>query len=153
MALGLLTALWLIFTESFNLQELLVGAVTIGMTLAFTVFIVATYPLHATFRASDIAQCWRIPSAMVVDTWTATRVLALDLLRGTPIQSSYGVCSFRTEEKDNDAHGRSVLATAYSSTTPNSIVIGIDVPRRRLLLHQLVRTELSQMLRNLGAKA
>ena len=48
---------------------------------------------------------------------------------------------------------RRVLATAYTTVSPNSIVIGIDYEQSRLLLHQVKRDEVSTMTKRLGGQS
>jgi hypothetical protein len=43
------------------------------------------------------------------------------------------------------------LATLYTTTSPNSIVIGIDFNQNRMLFHQLQRSTFPKAAKSLGA--
>ncbi len=66
--------------------------------------------------------------------------------------SYYRVCGFATSKEDPRLIGRRVLATAYTSASPNSIVIGIDFTQSRMLVHQVERREISALAQELGAR-
>jgi len=54
-------------------------------------------------------------------------------------------------DEPHDA-ARRALAIAYSTMTPATVVLGIDQQTGRMLYHQLERSELPRMTRNLGAQ-
>jgi hypothetical protein len=62
------------------------------------------------------------------------------------------VWGFKTTKEGPVQAARRVLATAYTSATPNSIVVGIDYDQQRILIHQMQRSGLTAMQRALGAK-
>ena len=79
-------------------------------------------------------------------------VLVKELLGKARAGSYYRVSGFKTSKTDPTLVARRVLATAYTTVSPNSIVIGIDYEQSRLLLHQVKRDEVSKMTKELGGQ-
>jgi hypothetical protein len=78
-------------------------------------------------------------------------VLLRDLFTSHRADSLYRVSGFSTSKDDPRLVSRRVLATIYTTASPNSIVIGIDYKQSRLLFHQVERSAVSEMTRRLGA--
>ena len=145
--------LWVLFIGTWAAHELLVGLVLVAAATAFGCFVGRSSKLEATFRWVDVKQAWRVPWYAVADSWAITEVLLRDVLGGQRAEGAYRVCGYAGSDRDPVKVGREVLATAYSTATPNSIVIGIDTAQNRMLFHQIKRTEMTEMGRELGAKA
>jgi hypothetical protein len=143
---------WILLVAGTRLHEMLVGVVSIAAASVFLAFVYRSSSLSLKIRAADVATGWRIPGYVAVDTWILVKVLFKDLFSIRNAPSYYRVCGFKTSTRDPYLVGRRVLATIYSSATPNSIVIGTDPAQSRMLFHQLERTPLSSMVRSLGAK-
>jgi hypothetical protein len=62
------------------------------------------------------------------------------------------VSGFKTSKSDRRLIARRVFATFYTTMAPNFIVIGIDYRQSRMLFHQLERTSVSMMTKDLGAQ-
>lgn len=143
--------LWLLCTGSWKRDESILGVI---VTLASTIFALAVFgqyehPLD--FRLRDLAQFWRAPIYFVVQVGSITWLLIKDLF-GPRLPSLYRVCPFERRNDDALARSRRVLATAYTTTAPNFIVIGIDAERREMLFHQIERTKIPAMTKALGAQ-
>lgn len=146
-------AMWVLFVGSTAAHELLVGLVMAGLATAFGCFVGRSSKLEVRFRWVDVKQGWRIPWYAAVDSWAITEVLLRDLFGGARAEGVYRVCGYAGGERDPVKVARAVLMTGYSTATPNSIVIGIDTAQDRMLFHQMQRTEMTEMGRELGAKA
>ena len=146
-------ALWIVFVATGNPHELLVGLIAAIATVVFTVYVCRFSSSDMQFRARDVVQCWRIPGYIVADAYAITAVLAKDLLRIAPAGNLYRVCGFDTGTHDPVRGARTVLAVVYATSTPNSIVIGVDPAQSRMLFHQLKATAVPRMIQSLGAKA
>lgn len=146
-------ALWVLFAGTEAGDELLVGLLMAGAATAFGCFVGRSSKLEVTFRWMDVKQAWRIPWYAVVDSWAITEVLLRDLFGGARAEGVYRVWGYAGGERDPVKVGRAVLVTAYSTATPNSIVIGVDMAESRMLFHQMKRTEMTDMGRELGVKA
>ena len=54
---------------------------------------------------------------------------------------------------DPESAARRALAIAYTTIPPNFVVLGIDLDKRVMLVHQVSESETPTMTRNLGAKS
>ena len=79
-------------------------------------------------------------------------ILSKDLCGVKAAESFYRVSGFKTSKSDPQLIARRVLATAYTTTAPNFIVIGIDYNQSRMLFHQLERSIVPKMTKELGAQ-
>lgn len=145
--------LWILFiSSSINQHELELGCGCALATIVFSHFVSRTAGVPFELRVVDFAQGWRVPWYILRDVWTVTRVLAQELLGIRRAESLFRVCGFETSKHDPVRIARTVLAVAYSTCSPNSIVIGIDQTQSRMLLHQISRSPISKLSRSLGAK-
>lgn len=146
---------WILLVAGTHSHELIVGT---GCVLASSLFLGNLYKmsrLDLDFHLSDVVQGWRIPWYILGDCFTITAVLLRDIFTSRCAESLYRVSGFKTSKDDPRLIARRVLATIYTTTSPNSIVIviGIDFRQNRMLLHQLERSRISRMTKNLGANS
>jgi multisubunit Na+/H+ antiporter MnhE subunit len=146
-----IAALWVLFVGGTKPHEMIVGCVVLALSAAFMFRVGETESLNLDFRMVDLLTCWRIPWYILSDGYTILLVLLKDLA-GKRAGSFYRFCGFKTSGHDPRLVARGVLATGYTTVTPNSIVIGIDVAQSRMLFHQLQRSEVSRMAKELGAQ-
>jgi multisubunit Na+/H+ antiporter MnhE subunit len=149
----LVAAAWVLFVAGIRFHEMLVG---LGVDIAATIFLVnlckfAEPALRLEWR--DVIQCWRLPWYVLSDIWQIMVVLARDIVSAPRAGSYFRVSGFKTSKRDPHLRGRTVLATVYTTVSPNSIVIGIDPELSRMLFHQLKRSRVSKMTRSLGAQS
>ncbi|MGI4756156.1 MAG: hypothetical protein ACRYGF_04820 [Janthinobacterium lividum] len=150
-ALALTACLWLLFTGSRQPHEWALGVISIACTMSF-VTVAYRHELqgfHLTW--SDVLALWRTPWYLVSGVVEITKVLALDL-SGRRAESIFRVCGFKTAKEDPLLVTRGALATAYTSIAPNFIVVGIDYRQSRMLFHQLQRSSVPLMTKQLGAQ-
>jgi multisubunit Na+/H+ antiporter MnhE subunit len=149
----LMAAEWCLLVGGFKRDEMIVGAIAVAAAALFLwrAFQIASERLD--LRARDVLNVFRLPWMMLSDAWIVTLVLLKDLLHIEPAGSFYRVKGFRTAIHDPLLVARRVLATVYTTCTPNSIVIGIDPTQSRMLIHQLRRSPSSQLERDLGAQS
>jgi hypothetical protein len=143
---------WVFLVAGTHLHEMMVGA---------AVVVIATLYLNAVHKSSqnkirlewkDAVQCWRIPWYMASGMWEIAVVLVKDLTYLSRAGSYYRVSGFKTSKRDRVVIARTVLATVYTTTAPNFIVIGIDPELSRMLFHQLERSSVPKMTQALGAQ-
>lgn len=144
---------WILLVAGTKLHEMIVGAASVIASSVFLLAVHRTSPQNVRFRPADLAAGWRIPWYILSDVCTITVVLFKDLLGLEKAQSLYRVSGFKTGKHDPVLVARRVLATVYTTTGPNSIVIGIDYTQSRMLFHQLKRSGVSKMTRSLGAQS
>jgi hypothetical protein len=145
-------ALWGAFTATAKLHEMLVGAGCVVATVWFSRVVSRSSGIHLEFQLSDVAQAGRIPWYVAKDLLQLSVVLVKDVLQIEPAQNLYRVCGFDSSKHDPVRMARDVLAIVYTTTSPNLIVVGIDIAQSRMLFHQLSRSEVPGMTKALGAK-
>ena len=152
MALLLMAGEWVLLVAGTHRDEMMVGAASVLCSLSFLCFVYSKEQQQLQFRIADLATCWRIPWYVVSDCWVLVAVSFRDLLGIEAAHSYFRVCGFHTSKRDPRLIARTALATIYSTAGPNSIVLGIDPEQSRLLFHQLRRSPVSRMTRELGAQ-
>lgn len=148
----LMSAEWILLVAGTHLHEMIVGAASVLASGAFLFVVHRSSTLHTDFRLADMARCWRIPWYVVNDIFVITNVLFRDLFGIEKAKSIFRVSGFKTGKKDPVLVARRVLAIAYTSASPNTIVLGIDYTQSRMLLHQLERSRVPRMAKELGAQ-
>ena len=152
LALATAVVLWLVFVASFSSHELMVGAACVLLTMLFMNSVTRSLGLKLEMRLRDVAQAYRIPWYELTGNWTIVLVLLKDLLGIAPAQNCFHVCGFDSSRHDPVRASRTVLAVAFTTASPNSIVIGIDPAQSRMLFHQVSPTGVQRMAKALGAK-
>jgi multisubunit Na+/H+ antiporter MnhE subunit len=149
----IMAAEWVLLVAGFKRDEMIVGTLAVILAAVFLFRTLQVASERLDFRIRDILTLWRLPGMMISDAWTVTIVLLRDLAGIEPAGSFYRVSGFRTAIHDPLLVARRVLATVYTTSTPNSIVIGTDPATSRMLIHQLRRAPTSQLQRDLGAQS
>ncbi|WP_419805230.1 hypothetical protein [Terriglobus sp.] len=150
-ALVLVTALWLLFTGSFKPHESIAGAASVAGTMVFLTIVYRHELQGIDLRWNDALALWRAPWYVITGISEITLALLKDLA-GQRAESIFRVCGFHTAKADPHLVTRRALATAYTSVAPNFIVIGIDYRQSRMLFHQIQRSAVPRMTKNLGAE-
>lgn len=142
---------WLICVGDLNRNDIWLGVGATAVSVAFSLFVVRTLPLE--FRPSfrDLIQIWRLPWYMAVDVTQVLLVLAADLA-GRRAPSLFRSTPWHVVAKDGHEVAKRTLAIAYTTVSPNFVIIGIDVRRHQLFFHQLKKTEVPLMTQHLGAE-
>jgi multisubunit Na+/H+ antiporter MnhE subunit len=144
---------WILFVGGVKPEEMIVGGICIVLTVWFVYYLAKHDSPPIRLRFIDWVQIWRVPTHLVLDSGVILWVLTKDILHIAPAPSLYRATAFECDPDDPVAVARRILAIAYTTVTPNMIVIGIDVPTNEMLFHQLQRSNVSMMTRNLGAQA
>ena len=152
LAIILMAGEWVLLVAGTHLHEMIVGAGSIIAASIFLYFVHRSSTLRIDLRAADLASGWRIPAYVAIDTYIIIKVLFRNLFSSRRAGSFYRVAGFQTSKHEPYLIGRRVLATVYTTTSPNSIIIGIDSAQSRMLFHQLQRSSLSKMTKELGAR-
>lgn len=99
-----------------------------------------------------VAEGWRLPAYAVTGTAEIFTALAKQVFARKPAESL--VLAARYDVGGDDSHdaARRALAIGFNSAVPNSVVIGIDQERELLVFHQISRTPVKQMTKNLGVR-
>jgi hypothetical protein len=144
----------MVFVGTFAKWELLIG---IGVALIGAVAIcVVEHADNSHFRPeiAELAQFVFVPWLLVQGTYEILMVSLRDLLGGRKAVSAFRVARFVGGEP-LDAHdtARRVLAVGLTTMAPNFIILGINASRDQLLFHQIERSGVPKMTKNLGAEA
>ena len=143
--LALMTGEWILLVAGVKRNEMIVGFGAVLLAFAFLCLVLRAQDIDLDFKLRDISAIWRVPWYILANTLTLCSVLAKDILGIERAGSFYSVSGFTTSKTDPTLVARRVLATAYTTISPNSIVIGIDYEQSRLLLHQVKRDEVSKI--------
>ncbi len=145
---------WMVFVGTFEWWELLIG---IGVALTGAVAICVAERAedsHFRPRLGDLIQLVFVPWLLVEGTYEILWVSLRDLMGGRKAESLFRVGKFEAGEVcDPHDTARRVLAVAYTTTAPNFIVLGINTHEKQLLFHQIEKSGVPTMTKNLGAVA
>ena len=149
-----LFVLWLVFVGTFAAPEMLIGGVA-ALIAAFAVCIVArAEPAHFRPRLRDLGQLLYVPWLLVQGTGEILYVSFRDLLGGRKAVSAFRVAIFRAgKPRDPIDTARRVLAVLGTTMAPNFIIFGINQDENELLFHQIEKSPVPQLTKNLGADA
>jgi hypothetical protein len=148
-----LAAGWVWLVAGTHLHEMMVGAAVVVVATLFLKAVHESSQNALRLEWKDVVQCWRIPWYIASGIWEITVVLFKDLTYLSRAGSYYRVSGFKTSKRDRAVIARTVLATVYTTTAPNFIVIGIDPDLSRMLFHQIERSSVPKMTRALGAQS
>lgn len=141
-------ALWLLFTGSFALHELVLGGALTILAAAITSLAWRSMGVLFTPSFKQVVCLWRLPWYVLHDSVEVTVILVKDLL-GNRAGSHLRATRFPSPS-DRHSSARVVLATTGTTMTPSIIVLGVSDDY--LLLHQLKRSPLPQMITDLEAR-
>lgn len=145
--------LWIVFVGTFSLHELLVGMVAAVLAVVGMCVIDVQYPARFSPKLAELLSIWRLPWYLISGTWEVLKVAVTDLIGIRRAESLFLVVPFNAGAKDGPrAVARRALAVAYSTMTPETIVLGINTDCKQMLLHEIKRSPLPKMTRSLGAR-
>jgi hypothetical protein len=104
---------------------------------------------EAKVHARWLLRGWRPIAQVPLHILLVTREAVAQLLSRKPARGEFRAVSFRGGDSSED-RGRRALAEALGSFAPNTIVIGVDLERDLLLVHQLYTTGSPEKLDVLG---
>lgn len=144
----------MVFVGTFAIHELLIGMVATLLTVTGVIVVELHYPSRFSPSFAEILSCWRIPWYLLSGTAEIVLVAAKDLLRIKPAQSLFRLAEFDAGSLE-DPHdtARRVLAVVYTTTAPNFIILGINSSDQKLLFHQIERSPVPKMTKELGARS
>lgn len=145
--------LWLLFADSTAPAELVVGVAAATIATWGVQAVEVRRLAQLAPRARWLARALWLPWYVLVDTGRILAVLLRQLVRHEPAHSLLFATPYDANGDEDEAATKRALAIAYTTMTPNSIVIGVDTSRGLLFFHQLRESPTSRMTRSLGAKA
>ena len=138
---------WVLFTGSFSLHELVLGAAFTALTLGVTALAWRNMGILFSPTVRQVFCLWRIPWYVLHDSVEVSLILANDVLGFREAGSHFRAVTFPSDTEKHDI-ARAVLATTGTTMTPSTIVLGVEDDL--LLLHQLQRSPLPKMIADLG---
>jgi len=138
---------WVLFTGSFSLHELVLGAAFTALTLGVTALAWRNMGILFSPTVRQVFCLWRIPWYVLHDSVEVSLILANDMLGFREAGSHFRAVTFPSDIEKHDI-ARAVLATTGTTMTPSTIVLGVEDDL--LLLHQLERSPLPKMIADLG---
>ncbi len=150
--LGASLGLYFCFAARVDAGEAAIGVVVAA--IAATASHVVLSALAARFGGHGrwIAQAWRLPKYAVTGTAEIFGVLFRHLFTARKAESLLLEVPFDAGDDEDAAATRRALAAAYTTITPNFIVLGFDKDRGRMIFHQIRRSDIPEMTRRLGAR-
>jgi multisubunit Na+/H+ antiporter MnhE subunit len=142
---------WVACVSTLRVHELLVGGVAVLLSAVASIAVIRTLPLHFKPSLANLMEAWRIPGYVAVDTWVVTLALARDLM-GRRAPSLFRSAPWRWNKNSGPDTAARTLAVAYTTASPNMVVVGIDCERGQILFHQLHKSAVPAMTRRLGAE-
>ncbi len=130
-------SLWLLFVASLAGNEFVIGIA--AAAVAATVGEAVRGAEHPRFRPQIrwLLEFRHIPAAILADCGRLTRSLVRTAFLGDRRTGRLLSVPFHAGDRGAASITRRALATMYSTFPPNTIVIGIDRKRGRMLLHRL----------------
>jgi hypothetical protein len=144
-----LLALWMAFVSQTKRDELLVGVVA-----ALIGAIADADVKRENFFEFEPKASWVMSGLLL--PWYAAQGCYLTLkafflyLFGRHPESNFKVAGFDATGNDSRSAAKRGLAEAYLTIPPNSIIIGIDRERGRVLMHEIVPSPSTMLEKQLG---
>ena len=142
--------LYFLLAGSLNRGAQVIGAVVAVLAVVGSRAVLRERAARFSGRLRWLVQAWRLPKYAVTGTWEIFVVLFRHLFAGEAARSLFLEVPFDTGAGEDGATRRA-LATAYTTITPNFIVLGFDAGRGRMIYHQLQESSIPEMVRRLGA--
>lgn len=139
---------WLLFTASFSIHELLLGAASAVLSVIVTSLAWRSMGVLLTPTFSQVICLWRLPWYVLHDTIQVTIILSKDLV-GIRAGSHLRATTF-PPPSDKHSSARVILATTGATMTPSMIVLGVG--ENYILFHQLQRSPIPRMITDLEVR-
>jgi multisubunit Na+/H+ antiporter MnhE subunit len=151
-AFALAFVTWFLLVGRLGTDELW-GAIPGSLLAALATWVVfEQHVVGFSDRAGHLLEAWRLPGYMITGTLEIFRVLLRQLFAGKPASSLLLAVPYDALGDDPGDAAKRALAIAYTTSTPNFIVLGIDHRRGTLVFHQIERGPIMEMLKRLGAR-
>ena len=134
----ILFGLWLWLVDTLSLPELLVGPVAALISAAVTLGVRNKSGARFLLRPRWLRWFAHLPLGVLRDSAVVLAALWRHLARRERVPGVFRVVECPLTGDDPQSASRRALATALTSVTPNTYVIGIDRERGVVLIHQLV---------------
>lgn len=144
---GLLFAFWLLLNDTPAEPQVIVGMFVAVIGASATELVRRQRIANLRPRLRDVGALWRplasVPGDIVrlVRALPAGRAEPVGRFRAIPFEPAGHRYGAPGDQSDAAGNARQALAELAGSFSPNTVVVGIDVDRRVLLVHQLLRDD------------
>jgi multisubunit Na+/H+ antiporter MnhE subunit len=139
-------AFYLLLIDTPSLPELLVGAGAAILAAGGFVLAVEQHVLGANFNPRWLHRAWRPVAQAPSDIVTVSLTALTQLVRPRATRGQFRSEPFRRGKNEEIEAGRLALVESLGSFAPNTIVVGVDVERELLLVHQLRKSDPVELL-------
>jgi multisubunit Na+/H+ antiporter MnhE subunit len=143
---------WFVFVGKLGWDELIAALVCAAIAASASQLVWSQHAAAFRDHTGKFLQMWRLPKYMIIGSWEIFSVLLRQLFGGKPAESLVLAVRYDPVSEDPSDAALRALAIAYTTSTPNFVVIGIDRPRRRLIFHQIKRSPVLPVTVELGAR-
>lgn len=147
-----LTFVWMLLVGTWSASELGVGLGAAALATLGSRVVRKCSAFRFGFSGKAIAEGWRIPGYALSGSWELFQALGRQLFTRRGAESLLRAVAFAPGQDDPASRTRCALAIAYTCSTPNFVVLGIDERNRLLVFHQVKRGGVLRMTQALGAK-
>ena len=148
-----LLVIWLLLVDTFDAEELLVGALSASVSATVAVAVHRRGYIRFWPRARWLLQVPYLAWDVGVDCWLLTGALWNRVVRRQPVRGVTIRVPFHHGGDDGRDGARRALVNFAVSLSPNSYVVDIDPEGDSLLVHRLVDVPLDRVLLREQARA
>jgi multisubunit Na+/H+ antiporter MnhE subunit len=135
----LMMSLWVAVDDSFESDELLVGAGVAAVAALAAELVTHQAEVRLRVRAAWLVRAFGLPGQVVQQTFLVFAVLAAALFtKAPPPRGRFRELPVRYGDDTPLGVTRRLLLTGARSLAPNEFVLGIDAERDVMITHQLV---------------
>jgi len=131
-------AVWMLLVDTPYPPELAAGAVVAALAATVVELVRRQRVAMVRVRPRWLRHAWRPVVRVPLDLVVLTRTAVVQLVRPRARHGRFFAVPFAGERRDPEDNARRALAEALGSFAPNTIVVGVDVERGLMLVHQLV---------------
>ncbi len=151
MAFAVLLGLWMLFVSLLQMNELVAGFAAAAIGSAANAVVKKTDFVHFHPQLKHLllifTEPWYVLTGTAAVFWALARRIA-----GKKSEAELKVVPFDAGGEDRASATRRALAVAYTTISPNSIVVGIDHKGRYMMVHQISPSGTPWITQQLGAQ-
>jgi multisubunit Na+/H+ antiporter MnhE subunit len=132
-----LAAVWMLLVDNESLPELLTGAGAVCIATVGSELVRHQRVAQIRVRPIWLLRLWRPLARVPLDVGIVTVELFRQLFERKRERGTLRAMRFRADGKNPTDNARRALAELAGSMAPNTIVIGVDMRRKLILVHQL----------------
>ncbi len=132
-----LAAVWMLLVDNESLPELLTGAGVVCIATVGSELVRHQRIAQVRVRALWLLRLWKPVARVPLDIGIVTWAMLRQIVERKRERGRIRAMRFRAAGEDPVDNARRALAELAGSMAPNTIVIGVDMKRKLILVHQL----------------